>query len=74
MNKRFSKEDKITVQNNIRLILSYLENIINAKELNDSTSQEWVIETSENEITYQDLLGTKIMEYYRIIIKHLLVR
>ncbi len=63
MNKRFSKEDKITVQNNIRLILSYLENIINAKELNDSTSQEWVIETSENEITYQDLLGTKIMEY-----------
>ena len=63
MNKRFSKEDKITVQNNIRLFLSYLENIINAKELNDSTSQEWVIETSENEITYQDLLGTKIMEY-----------
>ena len=65
--KGLSDEDKITVQNNIRLIHSYLENIINEKELNDSTSQEWVIETSENEITYQDLLGTKIMEYYGVL-------
>ena len=58
-----SNENKITVQNNIRLIHSYLENIIKEQELNDSTSQEWVIETSDTEITYQDLLGTQIMEY-----------
>lgn len=59
-----SNEDKITVQNNIRLIHSYLENIIKEKELNDSTSQEWIIETSETEITYENLLGGKILEYY----------
>ena len=57
-------ENKITVQNNIRLIHSYLENIIKERELNDSTSQEWGIETSEDEITYQDLIGSTILEYY----------
>lgn len=61
---KVSNEDKITIQNNIRLIHSYLENIIKGQELNDSTSQEWEIETSETEITYQDLLGTQILEYY----------
>lgn len=59
-----SDENKKTIQNNIRLIHSYLENIIKGQELNDPTSQEWEIETSETEITYQDLLGAQILEYY----------
>ena len=59
-----SDEDKETVENNIRVVHSNLENLLRDKELNDSTSQTWNIETSDGEVSYEDLLGTKILQYH----------
>lgn len=58
-----SDEDKETVENNIRMVHSNLENLLKDKGLNDSTSQTWDIEMSDGEVSYEDLLGTKIVQY-----------
>ena len=58
-----SDEDKETVENNIRVVHSNLENLLKDKGLNDSTSQTWDIEMSDGEVSYEDLLGTKIVQY-----------